>query len=143
MLDLLRNNMEMRKLTNVETVLGSLDDPKLPPGSMDLVLLVDVYHEFSEPQRMLRHIRDSLKPDGRMVLLEYRAEDLLGDKAHGGRTSLTRPSGARHDFGRPMLHALSLSLRHPRGGELRVEAALPPDFSAALAFLRGEEPPSL
>ena len=68
---------------------------------------------------------------------------LLGDKAHGGRTSLTRPSGARHDFGRPMLHALSLSLRHPRGGELRVEAALPPDFSAALAFLRGEEPPSL
>jgi hypothetical protein len=39
------------------------------------VILVDVYHEFSEPQKMLRHLRDSMKPDGRMVLLEYRGED--------------------------------------------------------------------
>lgn len=75
MLDLLRKNMERRKLANVETVLGALDDPKLPPGAIDLVLLVDVYHEFSEPQQMLRHIRESLRPDGRLVLLEYRAED--------------------------------------------------------------------
>jgi ubiquinone/menaquinone biosynthesis C-methylase UbiE len=75
MLDLLRKNMEERKLANVETVLGALDDPKLPAGAIDLVLLVDVYHEFSEPQAMLRHIRESLKPDGRLVLLEYRAED--------------------------------------------------------------------
>ncbi|HEV3197488.1 MAG TPA: class I SAM-dependent methyltransferase [Bryobacteraceae bacterium] len=75
MLDLLRKNMEQRKLANVETVLGALDDPKLPPGALDLVLLVDVYHEFSEPQLMLRHIRESMKPDGRLVLLEYRAED--------------------------------------------------------------------
>ncbi|HLK68937.1 MAG TPA: class I SAM-dependent methyltransferase [Bryobacteraceae bacterium] len=75
MLDLLQKNMQQRKLTNVETVLGTYDDPKLPANTMDLVLLVDVYHEFSEPQKMLRHIRDSMKPDGRMVLLEYRAED--------------------------------------------------------------------
>jgi len=75
MLELLRQNMQQRKLTNVETILGTIDDPKLPPAAIDLVLMVDVYHEFSEPQRMLRHIRESLKPDGRMVLLEYRAED--------------------------------------------------------------------
>jgi SAM-dependent methyltransferase len=75
MLELLRKNMNQRKLTNVETVLGAIDDPKLPPARMDLVILVDVYHEFSEPQKMLRHIRQSLKPDGRLVLLEYRAED--------------------------------------------------------------------
>lgn len=75
MLDLLRRNMEQRKISNVETVLGTIDDPKLPPAAIDLVLLVDVYHEFSEPQKMLRHIRESLKPDGRLVLLEYRAED--------------------------------------------------------------------
>jgi len=75
MLDLLRQNMEQRKIANVETVLGAIDDPKLPPSAIDLVLLVDVYHEFSEPQKMLRHIRESLKPDGRLVLLEYRAED--------------------------------------------------------------------
>jgi len=75
MLDLLKKNMQDRHLTNVAPVLGELDDPKLPPGQMDLVLMVDVYHEFTQPQQMLRHIRDSLKPDGRMVLLEYRAED--------------------------------------------------------------------
>jgi SAM-dependent methyltransferase len=75
MLDLLRKNVEQRKLSNVETVLGAVDDPKLPPRAIDLVLLVDVYHEFSEPQKMLRHIRESLKPDGRLVLLEYRGED--------------------------------------------------------------------
>jgi ubiquinone/menaquinone biosynthesis C-methylase UbiE len=75
MLDLLKKNIEQRKLTNVETVLGAVDDPKLPAGQIDMALLVDVYHEFSEPQKMLRHIRDSLKPDGRLVLLEYRGED--------------------------------------------------------------------
>jgi ubiquinone/menaquinone biosynthesis C-methylase UbiE len=75
MLEQLRRNVEQRHLTNVETVLGEPDDPKLPQGRLDLVLMVDVYHEFSEPQKMLRHIREALKPDGRMVLLEYRAED--------------------------------------------------------------------
>ena len=75
MLELLKSNMRQRNISNVEAVLGAYDDPKLPPDSLDLVILVDVYHEFSEPQKMLRHIRASLKPDGRLVLLEYRAED--------------------------------------------------------------------
>jgi SAM-dependent methyltransferase len=59
----------------IEPVLGTESDPKLPKASVDLVLLVDVYHEFSQPQAMLRRIRESLKPDGRLVLLEYRKED--------------------------------------------------------------------
>jgi ubiquinone/menaquinone biosynthesis C-methylase UbiE len=75
MLVLLRKNIDARHLTNVETVLGAVDDPKLPAGRMDLVLLVDVYHEFTEPEKMLRKMRESLKPDGRLVLLEYRKED--------------------------------------------------------------------
>lgn len=75
MLRQLRRNMEQRHLTNVEPVLGAIDDPKLPPRSLDLVLMVDVYHEFSEPQAMLRRIRESLRPTGRLVLLEYRGED--------------------------------------------------------------------
>ncbi len=75
MLDLLRKNMEQRHLANFEPVLGAPGDPRLAHAALDLVLMVDVYHEFSEPQQMLRHIRDALKPDGRMVLLEYRAED--------------------------------------------------------------------
>ena len=75
MLRLLRDNARDAHIGNVETVLGTESDPKLPAGRMDLVLLVDVYHEFSHPQRMLRKIHESLKPDGRLVLLEYRKED--------------------------------------------------------------------
>jgi len=75
MLDLLQKNMQDRKIHNVQTVLGGVDDPKLPAGIIDLVILVDVYHEFSEPQQMLRRMREALRPDGRLVLLEYRAED--------------------------------------------------------------------
>jgi ubiquinone/menaquinone biosynthesis C-methylase UbiE len=75
MLDLLGRNIRERKLDNVVPVLGAVDDPKLPANTMDLVILVDVYHEFSEPQKMLRGIRESMKADGRLVLLEYRAED--------------------------------------------------------------------
>jgi Methylase involved in ubiquinone/menaquinone biosynthesis len=75
MLDLLRKNVGARGLNNVVPVLGVEDDPKLPAGALDLALLVDVYHEFSQPQKMLRKIREALKPAGRMVLLEYRKED--------------------------------------------------------------------
>jgi SAM-dependent methyltransferase len=75
MIKLLQKNIQDRSLTNVEPVLGKVDDPKLPKGAIDLALLVDVYHEFSEPQKMLDRIRESLKPDGRLVLLEYRKED--------------------------------------------------------------------
>ncbi len=75
MLKRLRANMAARHITNVETVLGAEDDPKLPAEKIDLALLVDVYHEFSKPQEMLRKIRESLTPNGRLVLLEYRKED--------------------------------------------------------------------
>lgn len=75
MLDRLRERGAKLKLTNIETVLGSEADPKLPANTMDIILMVDVYHELSQPQRMLRALRSALKPDGRLVLLEYRKED--------------------------------------------------------------------
>jgi ubiquinone/menaquinone biosynthesis C-methylase UbiE len=75
MLTLLQQRMAKEKITNVVSVLGGVDDPKLPANAVDLILMVDVYHEFSEPQKMLRHMRDALKPGGRLVLLEYRKED--------------------------------------------------------------------
>ncbi len=75
MLRRLRENADRARLTNIETVIGGETDPKLPKGQMDVVLLVDVYHEFSRPQLMLEQIRQLLKPDGRLVLLEYRKED--------------------------------------------------------------------
>jgi len=75
MLRLLGRRLTQRKITNVIPIQGDVDNPKLPLSTIDLELLVDVYHEFSAPQAMLRHLRDALKPDGRLVLLEYRKED--------------------------------------------------------------------
>jgi precorrin-6B methylase 2 len=75
MLRRLRENAAKAGLANIETVQGDEADPKLPRERMDLVLLVDVYHEFSKPREMIDKIRDSLKPEGHLVLLEYRKED--------------------------------------------------------------------
>jgi ubiquinone/menaquinone biosynthesis C-methylase UbiE len=75
MLTLLQERLAKMKITNVEPVLGTTDDPKLPAGAIDLILMVDVYHEFQQPQAMLRRMREALKPNGRLVLLEYRKED--------------------------------------------------------------------
>src|ERR1700704_3564416 len=75
MLQMLAKRLADRRIANVTLVQGTIDDPKLPPASVDLELMVDVYHEFSQPQAMLRHLREALKPGGRLVLLEYRKED--------------------------------------------------------------------
>ena len=75
MLDRLRQNAKRANVTNVETVLGSETDPKLPAGKIDLIFMVDVYHEFARPQDMLDNMRAALKPDGRLVFLEYKKED--------------------------------------------------------------------
>jgi SAM-dependent methyltransferase len=75
MLVLLRERSEQAGIENVSPILGSMHDPRLPQKTVDLVLLVDVYHEFSHPQHMLAGMRRSLKEDGMIVLLEYRAED--------------------------------------------------------------------
>ena len=75
MLRLLRQRLEKEKVHNVEPVLGSETEENLPDQSFDMAVLVDVYHEFSEPRKMLASIRRALRPDGRLVLLEFRKED--------------------------------------------------------------------
>jgi len=75
MLDLLENNKKREGLKNIELVLGAPTDPRLPSAAVDLALLVDVYHEFQQPEEMVAGIRASLKPDGVLVLVEYRGED--------------------------------------------------------------------
>lgn len=75
MLSRLRKNAAKAKLTNVETVLGGSSDPKLPAGKIDLILMVDVYHELSQPQAMLQNMKKALAPGGRLALIEYRKED--------------------------------------------------------------------
>ena len=75
MLKFLNERAEEKNITNVETIQGTLIDPKLPAGKVDLILCVDVYHEFSHPEHMLRRMREALSEDGLLVLVEYRAED--------------------------------------------------------------------
>ncbi len=75
MLQILQRRLDRAHVTNVVLVQGALDDPRLPAATMDLEMMVDVYHELSHPQEMLRGLRTALKPDGRLVLLEYRKED--------------------------------------------------------------------
>ena len=75
MLDYLKGESARRKIGNVEPHLGAIDDIKLAPDTLDAVLMVDAYHEFSHPVEMLQSIRRALKPGGRIHLLEYRGED--------------------------------------------------------------------
>jgi SAM-dependent methyltransferase len=77
-LEMLKDFCEEEGISNVVPVLGDEDDPKLPKGGIDWILLVDVYHEFQEPEPMLAKMLESLKPDGKIALVEYR---LLGDTA--------------------------------------------------------------
>jgi predicted methyltransferase len=75
MLARLQDRLDNLGITNVETLLGTQVEPRLPEGKVDLILMVDVYHELAQPQRMLYQLRKALKPDGRLVLIEYRKED--------------------------------------------------------------------
>jgi len=75
MLDLLAKKMAERKVTNVSGHLGTTTDPKLPPASVDVALMVDVYHEFDHPFEMTQALIKSLKPGGRIVFVEFRLED--------------------------------------------------------------------
>ena len=75
MLDIIRSKVTRERLTNVEVVQGRADDPVLPAGAFDLILMVDVYHELASPQIFVRKLKEALKPDGRLVLIEFRLED--------------------------------------------------------------------
>ncbi len=77
MLDILSQRAAQMGIRNIEPVLGSVDDPGLPPGAVDVVLIVDAYHEFSHPREMVAGIVRGLRPGGRLVLVEYRAEDIF------------------------------------------------------------------
>jgi ubiquinone/menaquinone biosynthesis C-methylase UbiE len=75
MLDILAVKMRARNIGNVKPILGALADPHLPTNAVDMVLMVDVYHELSEPHEMLEAITRGLRTAGRLIFVEYRAED--------------------------------------------------------------------
>ena len=75
MISLLKANLNRRGLTQVEARLGAEDDVRLPAGSVDLVVMVDVYHELAFPYEVLASVMKSLKPGGRIAFVDYKAED--------------------------------------------------------------------
>ncbi|HEY7313251.1 MAG TPA: class I SAM-dependent methyltransferase [Gemmataceae bacterium] len=75
MLDIIRQRMKKEEFANIEPILGTEKDPKLPNGGVDLILLVDVYHEFAFPFEMTQAMLKALKPGGRLVFVEFREED--------------------------------------------------------------------
>ncbi|MBD2751327.1 class I SAM-dependent methyltransferase [Spirosoma validum] len=75
MIEYLNEGKAKRKVTNVQPILGTESDPKLSANSIDMAILIDAYHEFSYPREMVDHMASALKPGGRIVLVEYRAED--------------------------------------------------------------------
>lgn len=75
MLDIITAKAKEKKVTNVEAVRGTATDPKLPAGKVDLILMVDVYHEFENPFEMTEKMVEALAPGGRLVFVEFRLED--------------------------------------------------------------------
>lgn len=75
MLAILEERRKSMELSNVESVLGSETSPNLPADTIDLAFIVDAYHEFSYPREMGLALVDALRPGGKLVLIEYRAED--------------------------------------------------------------------
>jgi ubiquinone/menaquinone biosynthesis C-methylase UbiE len=75
MIAILERRIKAEGLGNVTPVLGAMDDPSLPPQSIDLAIMVDVYHELQQPQVFLQRLKSAFKPGGRLVLLEFRKED--------------------------------------------------------------------
>ncbi len=75
MIEMLHKRAAEKGITNIVSIIGEMYDPKLPPASCDMILLVDVYHEFSHPEQMLAGMKKALKPDGVIVMVEFRSED--------------------------------------------------------------------
>ena len=75
MLDVMEKKKEEGDIENVELIKGSEKSTNLPPNSVDKILMVDVYHEFSYPREMLESMKQALKPGGAIYLIEYRKED--------------------------------------------------------------------
>jgi predicted methyltransferase len=76
-LDIARKKVADEKLANVKLALGAEADPKLPPGAVDVELVLDVYHHFDYPEKMLAALRAALRSDGRMAIVEYYKQEMV------------------------------------------------------------------
>jgi len=118
----LKNRVEKEKLKNVEVILGAVDDPKLPPGELDAVLIVNAYHEMTEHQTMLDHIRRALKPGGRLVLLEPNRPSEKGrSREQLGADHLIDPDSVRDDLHLAGFEVIDFQEQFAKQNNLRIE----------------------
>ena len=75
MIEVINQRIADEGVDNIQPVLGTIEDPNLPPGSIDIAIIILSYHEFSHPREMMEKTAEALKPGGRLLLVEYRGED--------------------------------------------------------------------
>lgn len=148
MLDMLNARASGRGVKNIKTILGEPWDPKLPPASCDMILLVDVYHEFGNPEEMLRAMHAALKPKGLIALVEFRSEDPkvpIKPEHKMSRSQIFKewfPAGfavEREFHGLPWQHLVFLRKSAP--GEIPVIPPPPPDRPETKLPARDAPPP--
>lgn len=120
MLDLAAETVKQHGLANVDYVLGRERDPRLPPRSLDMVFIAYSYHEFSEPETIMEAVRRSLKPGGRLVIVEYAKESKLAPASSLHKMSFAEIRSEIEPMGfelerildfLPMQHGLIFTLR--------------------------------
>lgn len=94
-------------LDNVETIVGSVDDPKLPAGELDLIFIISAYGHFSDPVTLMRNARPALKPDGFVAIVEWLPRDgrLTGEGSPEEVEAQMKAAGYRLERTDPLLKA--------------------------------------
>jgi len=85
-LDNLKEHIKKKNVTNIEVILGDYDNPKLPEASLDIIFIVDTYHEMDDYMKILSHVKKALKPDGRLLILE-KLKDPHRGKSRGAQAN--------------------------------------------------------
>src|SRR6266700_1573221 len=108
MLDLTAETIKKHQLANVEFILGGESDPRLPAASLDLVLIANAYHEFSEPEAVVTAVNRYLKPDGRLVVIEFAEGPPFGPKDKAERMTIEQIRAEIEPMGFELDHVLDL-----------------------------------
>jgi ubiquinone/menaquinone biosynthesis C-methylase UbiE len=118
----LRQRVEDEKLKNVEVIQGDTGDPKLPPGELDAVLIVNAYHEMTEHRSMLNHIKQALRPGGRLVLLEPNRPSEKGRTREQLSTDhLIDPGSVREDLSQAGFEVIEFKEEFAKQNNQRIE----------------------
>jgi ubiquinone/menaquinone biosynthesis C-methylase UbiE len=121
MLDRVAETVRQHRLTNVDYTLAGENDPRLPKGALDLVFIGHAYHEFADPEMIMAAVKRSLKPDGRLVVVEYAKENPAAPASSLHKMSFDEMRGEIEPMGfeldrildfLPVQHALVFTVRH-------------------------------